>query len=384
MKKIYIATTLLLISTFLFAGNNKYKNINTVSANNEKVTYIGRTLVSKNGAVSFNWSGVGIRVAFKGNYLAMKVSDTKKNYYNIWFDLKDNYGKADKVISSFGKDSVIVLFEGGNKRKDKEQVHEIYIQKRTEGEQGTTTISEFITNGEFLNATPLKERCLEFIGDSYTCGYGTEGKSASEHFRPETENVNYAYESIICRYFDADCFVIAHSGMGIARNYNDNYKGCYMPDLYKRTFDLKGKEDLKSTKHPWVASEHNFKPAMVIIQLGTNDFSTGRQPRLGLYKKNYISMIKNIKENYGEDIPVLCISAAKNDPMVYEYVKAVCRDCGYKNVYSLNLGEAIFPNSEFGSDSHPNYQAHKKIAHSVIPYISTLTGWQIPEADPIK
>lgn len=379
MKKIFISAVCLFFSfcalssyaADLSAANDV--NYTTIKASNEKIAFIGRTLISENGAVSFDWSGVTCRIKFEGNFLSMKVSDTKKNYYNVWIDRAPDQN-ADKIIATFGSDSTIVLFEGGNKRKDKKAIHSVIIQKRTEGEQGTTTISEFNIGGKLLNAEQLKPRCIEFIGDSYTCGYGAEGKSGKERFRPETENVNLAYENIICRFFDADCYIVAHSGMGVARNYADKFKNCYMPHRYHRTFDMVSESEQK-----WNAQNHDFKPAAVVIMLGTNDFSAGRQPRLSLFKANYESLIKSIKENYGENIPVLCISAAKNDPMVYEYIKRVCQDTAFKNVHCLNFGRSIFPNKEFGSDCHPNYQAHKRLARAAIPYISTLTDWPIDD-----
>jgi len=30
-----------------------------------------------------------------------------------------------------------------------------------------------------------------------------------------------------------------------------------------------------------------------------------------------------------------------------------------------------------GADGHPNYNGHLKIAHNVIPYVSTITGWEL-------
>ena len=62
--------------------------------------------------------------------------------------------------------------------------HTVVLKKRTEGSEGRTTISEYITKaGELLQAEGLKERQFEVIGDSYTCGYGTENSIRTDPYK---------------------------------------------------------------------------------------------------------------------------------------------------------------------------------------------------------
>ena len=41
----------------------------------------------------------------------------------------------------------------------------------------------------------------------------------------------------MARYFNADQIVVAHSGMGIVRNYNSKFTDYCMPERYLQTFD---------------------------------------------------------------------------------------------------------------------------------------------------
>ena len=372
MKRIILTTAILLS----IAANAKspVKEV-TTPANDSRITYVARTAVSEDGSVSFDWSNSTIRVAFQGKFLKMKVSDTKKNYYNLWID-KAPGAEADKVISTFGKDSTITLAENLGKGN-----HFITLQKRTEGEQGTTTVHSFTTQGELLQAEPLKERMIEVVGDSYTCGYGSENSISTDRFSPATENVNKAYEAIIARYFDADLMTIAHSGMGISRNYNEEHKpsiqNYHMPERYTQTFD-----ECKDVI--WDASKSAWKPAITIIYLGANDFSVSLQPSKSRYINKYHKLLAEIKANYGEDHPILCC-ASKSDVNLFNYVREAALTSGMNNVHYA----AIFPkvdlddDRELGADQHPNYKAHQKIAHVFIPYVATLTGWDLT-GNPIK
>ena len=343
----------------------KTKELIETPASDSRIEYTGRTLV--NGTeVSYDWSGVYFRVKFNGPYLAMKCSDTKNCWFNLWVD-KEMSPKADKVFMVGAHDTLVVLAEGLGKGE-----HEVILQKRTEGEQGRFTIHSFVSEGQILQANGRKERHIEFIGDSYTCGYGTESGDKNDPFLAETENCNLTYAAITARYFDADFNLVSHSGQGIARNYDNFGPGYHMPHRYKQTFNAE-KEPL------WDASQAPYTPDMVVIYLGTNDFSTGEQPTEINFRNNYIALLQRIKANYGEDTPILCM-ASPADPYLYDYIRNAVVVSGLKRVaYMAVSNHAHNYEDDLGASWHPNYQGHIKVASCMIPYISTLTGWDMEE-----
>ena len=166
MKKITLLAVALFGAASMSAAPKATET--AIKASDSRITYIGRTEV-KDGNVSFDWTGVYAKVRFQGNSLSFKVSDTKKNYYNVWLD-GSMATTPDKVIAVHGSDTTIVIFTQeelkarfGKDRKAAKAPHQVILQKRTEGEQGTTTISEFITDGEFLQADAPKERIIEYL-----------------------------------------------------------------------------------------------------------------------------------------------------------------------------------------------------------------------------
>lgn len=343
----------------------KVTEIIETPASDSRIEYTGRTLV--NGPeVSYDWSGVFFRVRFNGPYLAMKCSDTKNTWFNLWID-KEMSPKADKVFMVGAKDTLVVLAEGLGKGE-----HEVILQKRTEGEQGRMTIHSFLSEGEILQADGRKERHIEFIGDSYTCGYGTESHDRNDPFLAETENCNLTYAAIASRYFNADFNLVSHSGQGIARNYDNYGKGYHMPDRYIQVFDEK--------KEPvWNPETAPYRPDVVVIYLGTNDFSCDEQPSELSFRNNYITLLNSIKQRYGENIPVLCMGSPA-DPYLYDYIRNAATVSGLKNVAYMAVSRfAHNYEDDLGASWHPNYQGHIKVASCMIPYISTLTGWKMEE-----
>ena len=212
MKRILIA--LLLAAAAVPAAARE-----RVPAADGRITFVGRTLVSETGAVSFDWSAVTARIAFTGGYLALEAGDTGKDYFNVWID-REPSAEPDRVVV-IDRDTTVVLFQ---QKERKPQPHRIVIQKRTEAEQGRTTFRAFEAEGTFLQADGLRDRLIEFVGDSYTCGYGSENSVREDPFRPEDENPSKTYADILGRYFGADVLHISHSGQGIDRNYNDAYR----------------------------------------------------------------------------------------------------------------------------------------------------------------
>ena len=380
MKRILpLAASALMLACSVASAQDKQ----SFCASDTNIVWVGRVSADDAGNVSGDWSGIYARIRFTGNSLEARISDTKKNYYNLWLD-KEPSSEPDKVVTVTGKDTTIVLLDKakitalcGKKNAKPGSVHQVVLQKRTEGEQGLTTFHSFTVNGSLQAADPVKPRVIEFVGDSYTCGYGSENSVKTDPFKPETENCNKSYCNIVARYFDAECVLVAHSGFGIARNYNDNVKGWYMPERYSQLYDM----DRESR---WDAAACPVKPDITVVYLCTNDFSTGRQPSKSMFKENYITLIKKIKEAYGSGHPVLCV-AGKNDFLMAEYIQEVVADCGFGHVsYAVLAPNVHNSESDLGASFHPNYQGHIKKAYNLIPYVATMTGWDLYPEKPVR
>ena len=381
MKKSIILAVIMLLPLGLMAE--------TIPATDTRVTFVGRTAV-EGTTVSFDWTATYFRVAFSGKSLTMKASDLKvgaadeaaaaklHNYYAVWVDSPTS-AEPHRIVEVKEGENIIELVDPNYLKKSRRSVHEVIVQKRTEGEQGRTTVYEFTTDGQFFQAEPLRARQLEFIGDSYTCGYGIDAPTKEEKFSPETENASRSYAAIVSRYFGADYIAVAHSGMGMVRNYNSKFAKWHMPERYLQTFDM---DSTQATR--WNAADHAFKPAMSIIYLGANDFSGWMMPDNKKFNKGYLHLLSEIKANYGEEHPILCMTPGPYE-FLFLYVRDVVNNCGLTNVHYLGYFPAQHHNTDedLGAGWHPNYNGQKKLAFSIIPYIATITGWGLQDV-PVK
>ncbi|MDP3437485.1 MAG: SGNH/GDSL hydrolase family protein [Bacteroidales bacterium] len=331
-----------------------------IPGDHSNIRYTGRIVKNEDGSVSFDWSGSYMELKFTGSFLAIKVSDTRKNYYNLFVN-----GVEQGVVETFGKDSVIVLASG---LKGKNNV--VRLQKRSEGEQGKSTIHTLYLSktGKILEYNPGRTRHIEFIGNSLTVGFGTEGKSKDEKFLASTENCNLAFGAIISRYFNADYTLIAHSGWGAVRNYGDTSRvsRISMKDKMLQTFDMEPGQMWNFT---------SYKPDIVVINLGSNDFSTKPHPLKEEFLGAYSIIIDRLREKYG-DVPILCV--APNRGPAFEYLQEFVRARADKRLHFTAYLQGVYnSDSDLGSVGHPNYSGQQKLAMVLIPYISTATGWAL-------
>lgn len=331
-----------------------------------EIRYVGRTLAADDG-VSFDWSGTWFECRFTGRSIALRASDTGRNYFNVTVD-----GQPVGTISIAGRDTLVVLASGLRRGE-----HHLRVQRRTEGEQGRTTLHALVLDrgGRLLEAPAAPGRHIEFVGNSLTCGYGTEGRSADEPFKAETENCDKSFSCIVARYFGADYSLVSHSGQGAARNYGDanTTSPVTMADRIGRTFDC-------AESPAWSFDEAVYRPDIVVINLGTNDFSTLPHPTREEFRAAYLRILATLREAYGDRVPILCVAPRVEDP-AFAYIRELCDDAPYPNLgFAAVLPGYCNNDSDLGSSAHPNYEGQRKMAMLLIPYISTTTGWSAPHA----
>ncbi|MCI2082776.1 MAG: GDSL-type esterase/lipase family protein [Bacteroidales bacterium] len=353
------------------------KGVESFPADSPEIRYGGRTKTEADGSVSYDWSGVYFEFDFTGGYCAVKASDSGKNRFNLFID-----GTQSGVVK-FAPDTTVVLFDAAGLYDTDScsgQRHTIRLQKRTEGSQGIFTLKKVLLaeDGALIpTELPSEKRRILFIGNSLTCGYGVESASNKEHFSNLTENCDKAFGCVTARYFDADYVLISHSGIGAARNYGYNKKVSEytMREEFGQTFD--GRKDEK-----WNFENDDFRPDIVVIYLGTNDFSTKPWPDYRQFSSAYLDIVGQVRKAYG-NVPVLCVSTYIIDPAL-EYIRRIVDEGnGSKSELLHNLHFACimpeYSNSETerGADDHPNAIGQIKTAMLLIPYISTITGWPV-------
>lgn len=363
MKQILLNLAFLVMATPLFAQ----KTQKAISASDPNIIYTGRVSLTNAEEVRFTFPGVSIDCSFTGTSVAM-LAKPGSGYFMV--ELDDQ--KPFKVLVS-EKDSIMRLSEslkGGE--------HKLKLMYAQEGYEQKPAFRGLLIDedAKMLKPDVPKDRRIEFIGNSITCGYGVEAMSPNVGFSYDTENHYYTYAAITARELGAQELVVARSGIGIYKNYGgpiEGSKGFTMPEKYELTLftDEAVKDDMERWDHSLFAAD------VVCLNLGTNDTSLDTYDT-SLMKKAYTDFVKHLRKTYpNAKIVLLCGSmmtgkALDDCKRVLDEVRDEMKD---DNLYRFNFT----PHNGslgYGADWHPSVRQQRKMADELIPFIKQITGWE--------
>ena len=248
--------------------------------------------------------------------------------------------------------------------------HTVALYRRTEASQGESQLLGFdFGGGTLLAPPPTPDRRIEMIGDSITCAYGVEGADMNCNYTPDTQNQYLAYGDITGRNLGADVVTLAWSGKGVVCNYGDDPASCIdpFPSYYDRV--LPNRADSL-----W---DFSWQPHAVVINLGTNDFSTAMDPTPEQFSAAYRTFILHIRGKYPGAL-ILCTVAPLLDgadlATARAAIDAAVAAAGDARIKSFTM-DPTDPADGYGCDYHPSVKTHQKMAAVLTARLKQELGW---------
>ena len=152
----------------------------------------------------------------------------------------------------------------------------------------------------------------------------------------------------------ADHSIVSFSGIGLDKGYSSiNMQQFYTKDSYMRD-NYKDYEVEERT------------PDIVVINLGTNDAAKGSTEDQLI--ANVKTLINTVRENYGEDTPIIWAYNMMGECR-FDWTKKALEELGgeQKGIYSVKLT----PNNDGGA-GHPSVSGHATAAEELSAYIRSL------------
>jgi lysophospholipase L1-like esterase len=248
--------------------------------------------------------------------------------------------------------------------------HTIRIEVANESQEAPATFGGFAlpSNGKAL-ASRERARQIEFIGDSYTVGYGniSPKRECSKEEVWATTDTSRAFGPIVARHYDADYQINAISGRGIVRNW-DGGAGDPLPVAYP--FVLFDKET------PY--KDTSWRPQIIVIELGTNDFSTAlhaqekwqsRDELHADFEATYVRFVKQLRARHPNAFFILMASDGAEGEIQAEVQKVLSQlqAAGESRIDFIPMNALAMS----GCHEHPSVADDKTVADSLIRFIDS-------------
>ena len=168
----------------------------------------------------------------------------------------------------------------------------------------------------------------------------------------------------------AELHVVAWSGMGVVRNYGDvnQMSKDPMPHYYNRTIaTIPASSD---TTDPYYWKPSNFEADIVLVMLGTNDYSTQPAPSDDQFVNGLVDLLTTIIRDYPRakgHIAAMCAPMAAGNQCAN--IKAATQQVGVNYVF-------IDPDTivGYGCDGHPDQATQQLMAGVVTPAVKEMLG----------
>ena len=320
--------------------------------------------VTKSG--QYSWPGVYFEGRFRGTGVGIVLNDST-NDYDVRID-----GGTVAMLSKPGKTTHWV-----NNLSNAD--HTVRLVKRTESPW--VQAAEFggfvaASGGQILAKPAARSRQIEFIGDSLTAGYGnlstTRDCSANGGIDRNT-NTDLSFGALTARALNADYQVNAFSGRGMVRNYGGGQAGTSYRTYYDRAL-LNVDGDVWQNPGTW-------RPQLVVVGLGTNDFSTALNPGeqwpdqqslVAAYKSAYQGFLDKLRTRYGAGTTIL-VSVPEGSGTFADAVRQVAQDRasqGDSRVRYWNYADPAI--DRLGCDWHFSQRDHQLISGLLGNYVAGL------------
>ncbi|MCQ2430490.1 MAG: GDSL-type esterase/lipase family protein [Clostridia bacterium] len=318
------------------------------------INYYGRNYVTDEKVTFLNTSA-GFEVRFYGSVLAASFSlraagpiDGSSQVFSptlirlrVYKDGNMDIGDSD-VITIYRRSAVqqIVLAEF-----EEYGYHTVLIRKMNYDFWGYLEMTDISCDGGFTKAPPKPEKKMLVYGDSITVGFGIEYRATGDVGGdvPEKEDGTRTYAALLADRYGTQLVEYCNTGVSVG-------VPCW------RETAIMQKDYWKQYAYFDTGSEYDMQqyvPDLIICNLGTNDnsglvngasnFGNGTASVPADYykpadlQKAYADFISVMKQEYPDAAIIIAYGMMGTGPVVNQAIKAAVEDCGFDDVWYLNL-----------------------------------------------
>lgn len=339
-----------------------------IPAADSRIQVWGRHVLTDSGSMVADWPATTVVLRFKGTGITAKLAGAHR--YEIRLD-----GKNLPILTTQGDVKDYELAKGLELG-----VHTLILARRTEALGEPEELFAVLPLGpaaELLAPPSRPQRRIEFIGDSYTVGYGNESviqtpnENQVDSLVFATTNSQKSFAMLVGKRLGAEVQINAISGRGLVRNFNGFDPGQEFGYFYRSA--LLAPRLRKQNNASWDFA--SWQPQVIVIGLGINDWQ-GQPPYPDslAFDAAYHALLDSLRVIHPGVKLVLCATGVWPTEALIPRVKAIV-------AAELAQGKKDVRYFEFSAEKsglwyHPSLADHEAIAAKLVPVVTELGGWR--------
>ena len=340
-----------------------------------KIKPLGRTAVNPDSTgIMCDWPGNGFQMNVSGNGGTLEIV-VSTNYAANWVVLVDDTQVYWERLSATGG-TISAAIPAGD--------HLVSVIKESDNQGKETDYCDLTTmtySGTIAARPADKDLVIEFVGDSYTAGWGTLGT-----FNPGVNWTGYdhsfihGYAYYAAENLDADYMIAARGGIGLfdgvsAEQPDDDPKATIL-DIYPYTAGFRTDAGLY---------DFDRQADIVILELGAND--SIKSADANFTEEKWKEALETMTDMAREGNPNAAIVFLSHKAPMQRIMRQVCEERQATDPNLYFFGFAHQGNGSGGASQyygHPNAEDSKRLADALTAFLVErgLTGETAKPAEP--
>ena len=336
---------------------------------------LGRTAVNPDGTgIMCDWPGNGFQMNVSGNGGTLEIV-VSTNYAANWVVLCDDTQVYWERLAAAGG-TISATIPAGD--------HLISVIKESDNQGKETDYCDLTTltyDGTIAARPADKELVIEYIGDSYTAGWGTLGTYKPGRSWPATEHsFTHGYAYYMSENLNADYMIAARGGIGlfdgVSAEQPDDDPEATILDIYPYTAGFRKTAGLY---------DFDRQADIVIIELGAND--SIKESDANFTAAKWKAALEEMTDMAREANPNAAIVFLSHTGQKLNIMRQVCEERAATDPNLYYFSFAHQGNGSGGSTQyygHPNAEDSKRLADALSAYLEErgLTGAPAKAAEP--